>query len=309
MMATKKAKSKKTSSKVKAKKKVAKKKVVQKKNKVTNKVFMIMWVIKLKGKNLSFARKKCIESISIEENCDGSDTMTIVVNDPKYEYISDNLYLEDVKVSATIHWSGCSYKSKFNGYISAIDISFPDTGVPQLTIECVDNSHIMNRKKRSRTWKKKTSAQVVRIIAKQYGYKAVIQKGFKFRKKATIEQSDQTDIELLESLASDERYPFLCKVSDKKIYYQKRGLLKKAKCKLGYRKYPFNVVSFDPQINKETKQVEVSSSSVSSKNKKVNKSTSNDKNTKTDSQGKKSKTSESKTGKSVNFDYSSKSWK
>jgi phage protein D len=263
----------------------------------------------MKGKKLSQERLLCITNIEVDENCDGSDTLALTVEDPKYMYISDNIYIEDVKVHLSINWIGSSDKVTFDGYISAIDIDFPeDEGFPVMTINCVDRTHVMSRKKKSRTWKNVTNADVVRKIAKEHGFKCVVQKGYKFTKEETISQSNETDIDFLEGLADSEKYPFMCKLKDNVLYYVKRGLLAKSKHSLHYKEYPYNVLSFSPKINKETKQEEINSSKVNSKTKKTVKTKSTPTNTKTDTQGKKTRTSSKQTTEK-GYTYSSKTGK
>jgi phage protein D len=149
----------------------------------------------------------------------------------------------------------------------------------------MDNTHVMNRKKKKRSWKNITRAEVVKIIAKEYGFKCVVQSGYKFEKEETITQSDMTDIEFCESLAGEEVYPFECNLKKDTLYYIKRGLLGKSKMTLGYRVDPYDVLSFSPRINKETRQEEVKSSSIDGASKKVTSSSSTSKNTKADTQG------------------------
>jgi phage protein D len=250
-----------------------------------NQVLMISFSLSINGKELSQDRRECIQSITIEETVDGADTMTLAIHDPDFLYINDNIFIEDVKVYAKINWVGSTHVEEFNGYISAIDISFPEEGEPNLSILCMDNTHVMNRKKKKRSWKNTTRAEVVKIIAKEYGFKCVVQSGYTFEKEETITQSDATDIEFCESMAGEEVYPFECNLKGDTLYYIKRGLLSKSKMDLGYKVYPYNMTSFTPRINKETRQEEIKSSSIDGASKKVTSSSSTPKNTKADTQG------------------------
>lgn len=241
-------------------------------------VLSLVYDVWIGGKKLSMNKKACISAIDIKETVEGSDVATIVLNDPYFEFINDSLIVEDKTIKITLGWSSVTYRVTFEGYISALDIVFSNSGIPQLTINCMDKTHKMNRKKRTKTYKKCTSASVVKQICKKYGYTCVIEKGYKFKKQDTISQSNQSDIDFIQKLAKSEVYPFTARLVGKKFYYVKKGHLKDPKMTLYYNEYPYDVISFSPKINKETKQDSISSSSVSTKNKKTDSSEGSNKN-------------------------------
>ena len=78
----------------------------------------------ISGKKLNLAKKQCINSIEIVETVDGSDTCTIKISDPEFLYIEDNIFIEENKIKVQLGWVGVTYRVKFEGYISAIDIIF-----------------------------------------------------------------------------------------------------------------------------------------------------------------------------------------
>ena len=248
-------------------------------------VFRCEWSIKVNGTSLDLDRLKCVESIDILEQCNGSDTCTIKVADPNFVFLSDNIFLEESKIYVELGWFGDTQRVKFNGYISAIDIDFPEVGYPELSIFCIDESYKMDRKKKKRSWDKVTRPDVVKKIAKEYGYKCVVQTGYTFDKEDTISQSDETDIAFCEKLAGEEREPFMCKLIGDTLYYVKMGLLKDPYATLYYKKYPYDVISFSPRINKGTIKVEETSADVVTSNKTVSSSKANNSNTGRDVQG------------------------
>ena len=213
----------------------------------------------INGNALSLGRKKCIENIEFNEICDGSDTVTIKISDPDFLYIEDNIFVEEAVISIRVGWHGDTHRVNFDGYISAIDLDFPDSGYPVMSVMCLDNSHLMNRKKKTRSWDNVTRADVVKKIAEEYGFKCVVESGYNFKTESSISQSGSTDIEFCESLAGEERDPFMCKLIGDVLYYVKKGILATPKATFSYRKKPFDLVSFKPQINKETKQEETTS--------------------------------------------------
>lgn len=243
------------------------------------------WRVCINGYELDLSRKNCIKSLTFDELCDGSDTCTLVISDPNFLIIEDNIFIDDAKVLVEIGWHDDTYLHTFSGYISAIDIDFPEDGYPVLSIFCLDDSHVMNRKKKKRSWDNVTNAEVVQKIAQEYGFKCVIEEGYNFDREDTISQSDLTDIEFCESLVNYERVPFMCKLIGDTLYYVKRGMLKEASASLYYRRYPYDIISFRPRINKETIITESTKSDINTSNKEVDTYTANGDNTSSDNPG------------------------
>lgn len=274
------------------------------------KVLSCYWKVFINGKELDDSRRNCIESIDITEQCDGSDTCDIKVSDPNFIFIEDNIFVEEATVSVEMGWHGDTHRVNFTGYISAIDIDFPESGYPVLSIYCLDKSHVMNRKKKKRSWDNVTRPEVIQKIAQEYGFKCVIEQGYTFTREDTISQSDTTDIEFCENLAGEERLPFMCKLVGNTLYYVKKGMLKDPTSTLYYKRFPYDVVSFSPKINKETILEEVSSSNVDTSNKKVDSATANNDNTPRDIQGDPVTTTSNETkDKSVKYDSTTGKWK
>lgn len=278
-------------------------------SKLNTDVLAIMYSISIGGKSLSLHRRKCIKSLDFKETDSGANTCTISIVDPEMVFIEDSLIVEDKKIKIKYGWASETKRYSFSGYISAIDIDFPTDGIPTLSITCMDETHIMNRKKRSKTYKKTTSASVVRQICKRYGFKCVIESNYKFTKQDSISQSKSTDAEFLTKLAGEEVYPFGAYLVGDTFYYIRKGKISKSKITLTYGKYPFDMLSFKPQINKETIKKEVKSSKVK-KNKKVSSSTTKDnKNRTTDSKKTTKNNSGSKKSTTTHkYDPKTKKW-
>ena len=228
--------------------------------------------------------RACITSLEFDYLCDGSDKLTINISDPDFVFIEDNIFIDDAGVVARYGFSDDTDREEFTGFISAIDISFPEDGSPTLSITCLDNSHILNRVKKKRTWDNVSRADVVRLVAAEYGYAVVIEPNYEFKVQESISQSNQTDIEFLESLAGDEREPFMCKITNNTIIYTKKGLLSNPVTEVGYKTDPFDVISFSPQITKETRKESVTDSDVTD-SKTVDSHTATDENVERDVQG------------------------
>lgn len=236
---------------------------------MSKEVLALVYDIWISGTQLGIDKKACINSVEIKETVEGSDVATVIITDPEFLFIEDSIFLEENTIKIRLGWDNTTYRVEFQGYISAIDINFENTGCPKLTLTCMDNTHVMNRVKKDATFKDCTSADVVKKIIQTYGYTCVVDDTYKFTKKETITQSNQTDIEFISQLANDEVYPFTARLVGNTFYYVKMGKLETPKMELTYKKYPHEIISFSPKINKETKQVEIEGASINSSNKSV----------------------------------------
>ena len=276
------------------------------------------WELQINNSPISDDRRNCVESISIEENDAGSDTMTIDIEDPEFLFIEDDIFVPDAPISASIGWYDDTYRVTFDGYISAIDINFPESGYPKMTINCIDKTHLMNRKKKKRSWDNVTRADVVQKIAQEYGFKCVISPDYKGEKEETISQSDETDIAFCESLAGEEKGGiYKCKLKGNTLYYVEKGVLENPVADLAYKEYPYDIISFNPQINRETKEEEVEEADINTNNKKTDSAKVNNNNNGAKTQGSQvSTSSKSMTfntptpsgGKNMTFDAATGKW-
>lgn len=238
------------------------------------KVLACIWSVAINGAALDLGRKRCVNSIQISTACDGSDVATITITDKDMVYINDNIFVEEATVSITMMFVGATDKITFNGYISAIDIDFPEEGMPVLVLTCLDNSHVMNREKKKRSWTNVTRMQVAQKIAGEYGFSFEGEPSYAGTTEETISQSDQTDIEFLENLASEEDDLYMCKLVGTTLKYKKKALLGTPVMKVNYKQYPYEVKSFSPRINKESMQDATTASDVATDTKKTDTATS-----------------------------------
>lgn len=235
-------------------------------------LLMPYYQIYIGGQELDDFRYSMIDNVVFEDNASGSDLLTITITDPDFIFINDNIFVEEKKVKFIGGFQN-NNRVMFEGYISVIDIDFPEIGSPTLTINCMDNTHLMNRVKKKKTWNNTTRAKIAREIFQEYGFKAVIEDSGTVVD--SINQSNETDINFLNKLADEEVEPFLVYVEGNTGYFVKKKILEKQQAILDYRDGQMNIISFSPTINKETKQVEVRSSDVNLKDKAVDKAQAN----------------------------------
>lgn len=236
-------------------------------------LLMPYYRVYINGKELDDFRYSMIQSITYEDNATGSDLLTIDIQDPEFIFLDDNIFLEDVPIKFVGGFDN-NYRTMFEGYISVIDADFPETGSPSLTIHCMDNTHLMNRVKKKKTWNNVSRAKVAKEIFQSYGFSVEIDDNG--TKQDSITQNNETDIAFLTKLAGEEVDPYLVYVEGKKGFYVKKEILEKQQATLDYRDGQMNVISFQPRINKETKQVEARHSDVNLLDNKVDKAQAND---------------------------------
>ena len=247
--------------------------------------------ITINGKELGVERLAFITELSVTQDMEASSTCSFKVTDPNFYFIEDSIYVRETPIQVSITLAGVLDKKVFfDGYIAAIDIDFPSDGAPVLSVTCIDKTHEMTRVKYKRSWENVNSAQVVQQIAQEHGYKCYIQPDGEFPIQATIIQDDKTDIEFLEDLAKKETtdlYVCFLNTTEKEgtiLYYVKKGVLDKDNyTSLGYRtsnvksfsqplppdSVNFDVVSFKPSINIETREEKTNSSGINADTKGV----------------------------------------
>lgn len=283
----------------------------------------VWWKVFINDREIEQTEKSCINEISFSNPITGSDTATLKMSDPDMIFIEDNIYTDNTPVK--IQWGiyDTLFTQEFNGYISAIDIDFPSSDVVMLTITVMDKSHVMHRVKKKRSWENTTRSAVVQQIAKGYGFNCVVESGYNFKTEETISQDNKTDLEFIEGLADEEDEKFYCKLIGDTIYYCKQGLLNDPVVNLTYRKYPFDLLSFKPQITIEDKKEEESTSDINSDSLTTNTSTVNSSSANRDVQGsstpasssssnsssKSSSNSSSSSGGRHVFDPATQTWK
>ena len=230
------------------------------------------YAIYINGVELDEYRMNMLESIDFEDNATGSDLLTLTFYDPDLVLLSDNIFVPHCNVSFTGGWLKGSVVT-FEGFISVIDIDFPESGTPSITLNCMDNTHIMNVEKKKRTWENTKASTVAEQIFREYGFKAVVHDTGEVEE--NLSQSD-TDIKFLTQLADDQYENFLVYVEGTTGYFVKKPTLGTPQATLEYREGNGDLISFSPRINKQSKQMKVNSSEVNTKDNAVDKATTND---------------------------------
>lgn len=244
----------------------------------------------INGQELGAERLCFITNMEIKHNV-GTDVLDFSVSDPNFYFIEDNIYKRNSPIQASITLLGAPEtnnftKIYFDGFISVVDIDFPNDGAPTLQISCIDKAtHLMTRKKWRRSWEDVTSSQVVSEIAKEMGFRCYVEADYPFPLQASIIQDNKTNMEFLEELAGKELELFVINPvvnSDGSVilYYIIKGHLNEEYYySLGYKTssgkderdemkwYNYDIIRFTPRINVETRQEEEKEEGINSDSK------------------------------------------
>ena len=213
--------------------------------------------IYISGKEIPSTCYPYVQGISIKKSAIGSSTCSISISDPDMLFIEGNMIVEStpIKIVYGINNVSSIIKSQedtFEGYVSVIDGDFPESGEPSVVLHCMDKTHIMNRKKKTRTWEKCTASSVADKIFREYGFKTLITDSK--TKIDNIQQSECTDIEFVIKLLDEIKDSvYLTYIEGETAYFVQRKA-STPKATLVYRQAPYSLLSFQPRINKESKK-------------------------------------------------------
>lgn len=230
----------------------------------------VYYKIWLDNKELSPFEHSLVEEIKFEDTSTGSDMVSIVIKDPDYTFIS-NLKLTKSTPVKVVGGYKDQYRTWINGYISMVDVDFPEEGTPEVVIHVMDKTYIMNRIVRKRTFKNMTYTQVAKKIAQAYGLSFSGDTSGKGKEKhETITQSYETDIQFLVGLADEIGYLVYMSADGTKLYFKdKESFEKKAPSyTLWYKRPPFDIISFRPRIIQADQFDEIMESDIDNKTKK-----------------------------------------
>jgi phage protein D len=222
--------------------------------------------ISISGEVLDEYKMSLINEVTFEDNASGSSILQISINDPDRVFIEDKFFVQQAPIHFEGGWVG-ERPATFDGFISVIDIDFPEEGYPVLMIHCMDRSHLMNRVRKKRTWKKTKVSEVARAIFREHGLVPIIDDSGKVED--TVSQSHETDIEFLISKAEGLDNEFIAYVEGNNGYFVKKNYSSDPQAVLNYASLDGSIYSFRPRVNKESKPESVDKTEVSHETKKV----------------------------------------
>lgn len=199
-----------------------------------------------------------IVSVQVDNTLKGADRFSFIVNGAfdfqtrEFAHLSD-LFAFGNSVEISLGYRDTrSLPLMHRGIITAVQTSFPASGLPQITVSGYDLSYCMTKGKRSRSWEKKKDSDVVSQVAREYGLNPVTKDTQVEHPK--IEQSQESDFQFLEKLA--ERNGYELYVFDRDLFFRPPSNDEAAVVTLEWGK---GLVSFSPEINisEQVSKVEV----------------------------------------------------
>lgn len=214
--------------------------------------------IHINGVKLGDNLKKYITQVEVEESDSEADLGRVTVADKDFIF-SNNIEL--VKKTPIKIYMG--HKKKFrlmlDGEITHIEADFGEDGTPYITIGAIDNTNKMTTTKKSRVFKNKTVSDVVRAIAKEYGFKPVVQDTKPILEQIT--QENETDAQFLSKLADDEAYKLYIITETNELYFGDKIRDFKIEENIYYNSGDNTIISFRPTFVEKNKPENVESKS------------------------------------------------
>jgi hypothetical protein len=203
--------------------------------------------IQINGKEIPERYYDMIQEVTYEDHETGSDTATIVATDPYHYFIDDPDIIKGAKVRIRGGWKG-DLDTWLDGYISLVDLEFPETGSPTITITCMDQSFLLDRNNVTCKYTKLTVVGLAKIIAAKYKMKFVYDgpSVSKLENHDEISQADESDLKLLLRMIDDDELGL--KVQNGTIYLWNIYGNVTAQDDLYWKEYPFNLRSFSSRL-------------------------------------------------------------
>ena len=227
--------------------------------------------IYLEGQPLTDFENSLVEEVVYEDTSTGSDMVSITIHDPDYTIIGDKRIVKSTPCKVEGGWTN-KYRTWIEGYVSAVDIDFPEEGVPTITLHIMDKTYVMNRLERKKTYKNMSYKEIVGKIASQYGMVVNADAAeVSTKKHESVTQSFETDIQFLSGLAQEIGFLLFYRSSDNSLNFKNKDsyFAQSPVATLWYRRFPFDILSFRPRIVQADQLDEIEESDIDDKDKKV----------------------------------------
>jgi phage protein D len=227
--------------------------------------------VKVNGQDLLSDLFLQVPTVQVDSTLEGADRFSFTVNSTfdtqKREFeqgsvkILDDLFTFGNPVEVYCGYLDASSLTLMHrGIITAVQTSFPSSGLPQINVSGYDLSYPMTKGKKSRNWDNKKDSEIVALIAADYGLNPQLTDTQVVQPK--IEQSQESDYELLRKLAQRNGYEFY--TFDRTLYFNPPRNDQSPVVSLEWSK---GLVSFSPEINisEQISKVEVRGWNVNTK--------------------------------------------
>ena len=214
--------------------------------------------VHINGVKLGDDLKKYITQVEVEESDSEADLGRVTVADKDFIFSNNTELVKKTPIKIYMGHKK-NFRLMLDGEITHIEADFGEDGVPYITIGAIDNTNKMTTEKKSRVFKDKTIADVVRTIAKEYGFKPIVQDTEPIIDQIT--QEDETDAQFLSKLADDEAYKLYIVTETNELYFGEKISDFKVGENIYYNSGDNTVISFRPTLVEKNKPENVQSKS------------------------------------------------
>ena len=132
------------------------------------------WEIAVEGRDVSGDISGDTLSVAFEDHATDADMATLVVANPNNRWTDSPIFDEGGMLELAIGY-GHALVDVFRGVIVRTEPTFPEDGVPTLSVRAYDLSHSMRRDedRRASTWQNVTDSEVASNLARKHGLKAL----------------------------------------------------------------------------------------------------------------------------------------
>jgi phage protein D len=183
-----------------------------------------------------------ITQLSVETTAsEESDTVTFTVGNAYNVVTRDFEWLEKQLVLGKTLEVQMGYTDRltpvFFGYITSVNVKFPNNGTPQLTVKGMDLSFKMMRGRNAKSWANKKVSDVVKEIGQQYGANSFVIDATQ-KPLPNFPKKPDNDFQFLQELAQTLNYDFF--VVGKTLYFRKKNKSKTPLMTLSWGKHLMN---------------------------------------------------------------------
>lgn len=215
--------------------------------------------IYLNGKLLEGADRRKVAYVSTENHAKKADAATITLRDSSMKIFEDPRFAENVKVTIEGGWKD-DYREWFQGVIVKTVPLFPDTGIPELRVECADKTVTGAVNKKPETWRKMRHSDVVLALARRQTppWKTKVTPTTKVWEQVT--KSGMSDMAFIMQLAEEDGY--LAYMDGDTLFYAPPEYQQSSAAVYDYRKGKRNLFNLDIDKSEQTAPSTVSKSGI-----------------------------------------------
>ncbi len=210
-----------------------------------------------------------ITDVEIKDESEDKDTATINVNDPDFTFQGAATKGTSVSIVAGFYMGETK---TFTGEVSGLTPTFPENGIPTLTIECSALSKKGHEGQVNKSWKKMKRSDIAKKISAKHGWTPDVDETKEIVPQES--QAGESDVDFLKKLARKENFIF--RVKGDVMQFKKAPDLddQSPVASFDYRIGNHLVKSFSPRYASDETGKDVEAANINSKSKKTVTSTS-----------------------------------